>query len=86
MAQAKTQTLSLGEHWNEFITSKLSQGRYATASEMVREGLRLLEEKEANSSLEALRCALIEGEESEDLGLLDMEAIRLEAKQEAGLL
>jgi antitoxin ParD1/3/4 len=52
----------------------------------VRDGLRLLQEREADSSLEALRSALIEGEQSEGLGLLDMEAIRKEAKQEAGLL
>lgn len=86
MVQTKTQTLSLGEHWNNFIESKLSQGRYASASEMVRAGLRLLEEKEADSKLEALRAALIKGEESGDAGLLDMEEIRREAKQEAGLL
>ena len=84
MAQAKTQTLSLGEHWNNFIESHVSQGRYASASELVRDGLRLLEEKEADSKLEALRAALIEGEESGDAGLLDMEAIRQEAKNAVG--
>jgi len=86
MAQAKTQTLSLGEHWNRFIETKLNQGRYASASELVRDGLRLIEEREANSQLEALRSALIEGEESGTAGLLDMEKIRQEAKKEAGLL
>lgn len=86
MAQAKTQTLSLGEHWNSFIETHITQGRYASASELVREGLRLLEEREANSQLEALRQALIDGENSGDAGLLDMEAIRQEAKQESGLL
>ena len=85
MPQAKTQTLSLGEHWNHFIESRLKTGRYASASEMVREGLRLLEEKEADSKLEALRQALIEGEESGDAGELDMRAIRQEARKEAGL-
>ena len=86
MSQVKTQTLSLGEHWNRFIESHIRQGRYASASELVREGLRLLEEKEANSQLEALRQALIEGEDSGDAGLLDAEIIRREAKQEAGLI
>ena len=85
MPQAKTQTLSLGEHWNNFIESHLQSGRYATASEMVREGLRLLEEKEAHSRLEALRQALIEGEESGDAGELDINAIRQDARREAGL-
>ena len=86
MAQAKTQTLSLGDYWNQFITSQVGEGRYASASELVRDGLRLLQEREATSSLETLRSALIEGEESEDLGLLDMDAIRKDAKQEVGLL
>ncbi|ODS22487.1 addiction module antitoxin [Candidatus Endobugula sertula] len=85
MAQAKTQTLSLGEHWNGFIDTQVSQGRYASASELVREGLRLLEEKQADSQLEALRKALIEGEESGDAGILDMEAIHQEAKRKEGL-
>ena len=85
MAQTRTQTLSLGEHWNKFIESHVAEGRYASASELVREGLRLLEEKEANSQLEALRAALIEGENSGDAGLLDMEKIRQEAKKEEGL-
>jgi antitoxin ParD1/3/4 len=86
MAQTKTQTLSLGEHWNDFINALVTQGRYASASELVRDGLRLLEEKEANSKLEALRQALIDGEDSGDAGILNMEAVRQEAKQEAGLL
>jgi len=86
MAQTKTQTLSLGEHWNHFIERRITQGRYASASELVREGLRLLEEKEADSKLVALRKALLEGEESGDAGLLDMESIRKTAKQNAGLL
>lgn len=86
MPQAKTQTLSLGDHWNRFIESHVGKNRrYATASELVRDSLRLLEEKEANSKLENLRQALIEGEESGDAGELNMDAIRQEAKKEAGL-
>ena len=82
--QPKTQTLSLGEHWNSFIESRVGKnGRYATASELVRESLRLLEEKEANSKLQNLRKALIEGEESGDAGELDMKSIRQEARKEA---
>lgn len=65
---AKTQTLSLGEHWNSFISSQVSNGRYASASEVVREALRLLEEKGAQSSLHQLRQALAEGERSGDAG------------------
>ena len=86
MAQARTQTVSLGEHWNTLIESLLKSGRYASVSEIMRDSLRLLEEKEANSKLQALRNALIEGEESGDTGELSMESIKLEAKKEAGLL
>lgn len=78
---AKTQTLSLGNHWNAFIDHKLTEGRYSSASEIVREGLRLLEEKEANSKLELLRAALIEGEESGDAGEVDIKTIRMNAKR-----
>ncbi len=86
MAQAKTQTLSLGDHWNNFIEGHVGKGsRYATASELVRDSLRLLEEKEADSKLEALRAALTDGEESGDAGELDMNAIRQGAKKAAGL-
>ena len=86
MSKAKTQTLSLGDHWNHFIESRVGKNnRYASASELVRESLRLLEEKEANSKLENLRRALIEGEESGDAGILDMQKIREQAKKEAGI-
>ncbi len=78
---AKTQTLSLGNHWNHFIEEKIEAQRYASASEIVRDALRLLEEKEAESKLKKLRSALIEGEESGDAGKLNMKAIKKSAKR-----
>jgi antitoxin ParD1/3/4 len=86
MAQVRTQTVSLGEHWNNLIESLLNSGRYASVSEIMRDSLRLLEEREANSKLHFLRTALIDGEESGDAGELNMETLRLEAKKEAGLV
>lgn len=86
MAQTRTQTVSLGEHWNSLIESLLKSGRYASVSEIMRDSLRLLEEREANSTLQSLRTALIEGEESGDVGELNMETIRQEARKEAGLI
>lgn len=83
MAQSKTQTLSLGDYWNDFIEQKVKSKRYASASELVRESLRLLEEKEADSKLEVLRSALIAGEESGNAGRLNMDEIRRSAKEKA---
>jgi antitoxin ParD1/3/4 len=45
--------VSLGPRWEGFVTDIVEQGRYGSASEVVREGLRLVEEREAK--LHALR-------------------------------
>jgi antitoxin ParD1/3/4 len=55
-------SISLGDHFVDFIATKVSEGRYNSASDVVRAGLRLLEEQE--TKLDALRAALIEGEQS----------------------
>ena len=39
--------VSLGERWEKFVEATVQQGRYSSASEVVREGLRLVEEREA---------------------------------------
>ena len=69
---SKNTSFSIGEHFREFVEAQVQQGRYANASEVVRAGLRLLEEHEAK--LEALRNALIEGEESGASTAFDFEA------------
>ena len=45
--------VSVGEHWEKYIERAVREGRYGSASEVVREGLRLVEEREAK--LKALR-------------------------------
>ncbi len=54
-----TTSLSLGEHWETFIKQQISSGRYGSASEVVRDALRDLEQKE--QKLAALRAHLDEG-------------------------
>lgn len=48
--------VSLGPRWEKFIENAVENGRYGSASELVREGLRLVEEREAK--LVALRETL----------------------------
>ncbi|MBV8801010.1 MAG: type II toxin-antitoxin system ParD family antitoxin [Alphaproteobacteria bacterium] len=59
---SKSTSFSLGEHFTAFIEKTMAKGRYGSASDVVRAGLRLLEEEEAK--LAALRTALIQGERS----------------------
>lgn len=54
-------SLTLGEHWEAFIKNKIASGRYGSASEVVRDALRHMEERE--NKLQALRTHLAEGEQ-----------------------
>jgi antitoxin ParD1/3/4 len=55
-------SISLGDHFTTFIDAQVQDGRYGSASDVVRAGLRLLEEHEAK--VRALQAALMAGEES----------------------
>ncbi|MCG6862071.1 MAG: type II toxin-antitoxin system ParD family antitoxin [Chromatiaceae bacterium] len=79
---AKNTSISLGDHFEGFIAQQIQRGRYGSASEVIRASLRLLEERE--QKLEALRLALIEGEESGEESPLDMDEIRRAAREVAG--
>ena len=53
---AKSTSFTLGDHFADFVETKVAEGRYASASDVVRAGLRLLEDQE--TQLAALRAAL----------------------------
>ncbi|SAK46962.1 addiction module antidote protein [Caballeronia catudaia] len=68
----KNTSVSLGDHFTGFVEDRVRAGRYSTASDVVRAGLRLLEEQEAK--LDALRSALDAGERSGPSKPLDFDA------------
>lgn len=60
----RTMTIDTGEELRGFVESLVQTGRYKTNSEVVRDGLRLLQEQQAASKLETLRQLIDEGENS----------------------
>jgi len=58
----KITSVSLGDYFEDFVESKISEGRFKNASEVIRAGLGLLEEEE--NRIKALRSALQEGIDS----------------------
>ena len=71
--------VSIGERWEEFVEATVKSGRYASASEVVREGLRLVEERETRlrALRETLNASITQGGEN---GVEDLERI-LDARE-----
>ncbi len=55
----KNTSVSLGEHFEKFVQFRINEGRYKNASEVIRAGLRLLEQEE--QKFYALKSAIEEG-------------------------
>jgi antitoxin ParD1/3/4 len=73
---------TLGNHYETFVRDLLASGRYASASEIVRDGLRLLEDREAlrEAKLAGLRAAIQAGLESGSATPLDIDGIKIRAR------
>jgi antitoxin ParD1/3/4 len=73
--------VSLGERWEKFVETTVREGRYGSASEVVREGLRLVEEREAklNALREKLNASIAAGGDVSEDELDD--ALRAEAQK-----
>jgi antitoxin ParD1/3/4 len=56
---ARNTSVSLGDHFEAFVETRIAGGRYKNASEVIRAGLRLLEEEENKAA--ALKLAIQEG-------------------------
>lgn len=79
-------SVALGNHFETFVRDQLQSGRFNNASEVVRAGLRLLEEHEQRRELEldALRAEIAAGRASGHTRPADVVFDRLEAKYAAG--
>jgi len=75
----KSTSFVLGEYFDGFISNEVKAGRYNSASEVIRAGLRLLEEHEHKFA--ALKAAIQEGDESGESSR-DLKAIANALKQE----
>lgn len=79
---ARNTSVSLSNHFAEFIDYQVEAGRYGSASDVVRAGLRLLEEHEAQVA--RLQEALIAGEQSGEPRSFDGEAFVQRMKEKYG--
>lgn len=66
---AKNTSILIGEHFEKFISRSVSSGKYGSASEVMRDALRLLESEEEKKA--SLIKALIKGEKSKPIENFD---------------
>ena len=79
VSEDRSMNISLTAHFEKFVKEVLSSGRFKSASEVVREGLRLLEEREAR--LAALRREIAAGPDSGEPVAYDAEAIKRQGRE-----
>ncbi|MBC6399586.1 MAG: type II toxin-antitoxin system ParD family antitoxin [Ekhidna sp.] len=76
---SKNTSISLGNYFDQFVSNQVSAGRYKNASEVIRAGLRLLENEESKAI--ALRNAIEEGLNSTKVEDFDKNLRRLKAEK-----
>ena len=76
-------SVALGDHFEEFIRKQLASGRFNNVSEVVRAGLRLLEEEQKLREIRHrdLKAAIKEGIDSEDAGSVEEVVARNRARR-----
>ena len=79
----KLTSIRIDDEFQAFIDKQIADGRFQTADDVVRAGLSLLREEDKN--LEALRAALIEGEESGIMDEFDSTAFLLDMRRRHAL-
>lgn len=72
-------SIILGDHFDEFIKSEIESGRYNSASEVIRSGLRLIEEE--SKKIRLINEALIVGEVSGDAKQFDNEDFKAKMRK-----
>ncbi len=76
-------SVALGSHFEEFVKMQVASGRYNNASEVVRDGLRLLQDQEdlRRAKIDWLRAEIQRGLESGPASPLDMAEVRAEGQR-----
>lgn len=82
VSMPRNTSISLGDHFADFVDGQVRAGRYGSASEVIRAGLRLLEEREA--ALGALREAIEAGERSGPAEVFDFDGYIAGRRRGAG--
>jgi putative addiction module antidote protein, CC2985 family len=83
---ARTMTIDLGDELREFVESLVESGDYRTQSEVVRDSLRLLRERQAATKLENLRKLIQEGMDSGEPIEWDVDVFLKKMRARVGIL
>ena len=77
---SRNTSVILSEHFEVFVERQVNSGQYHSVSEVIRAGLRLLEERE--QMIQAMREAIIAGEQIGPMQTIDREAFKDEMRRE----